>query len=240
VDISEKNFSVEKFTPKQILIPLLAMDGLLGILYLIFIDHPEWSSFFNLAGENNLPTWYSSFQFFLVALAAFYCLAGEKQFSANSIYPWAWGVVAILMLALSIDETMQIHETLIDAVMSGAAGEKLRTYFGATRETDSLLWTVVFAPPMILVGVGMMGFYLSAFKNVPKLFWGSLAALSLLALAAGFEYLEARVLIDANEGAMNQYHLLTLIEEMAEFLAATLLVWVHYSYAWGLIRKNVS
>jgi hypothetical protein len=225
-------------SPKQILIALLVMDCIFGILYLITNGHPEWGSFFNLAAENNLPTWYSSFQFFLVGLAAFYCLAAEKQSLSNPVYPWAWGVVGVLMLVLSIDETMQIHEALIDRIMSGAAGENLRTYFGATHETDSLLWTVVFAPPMIVVGVGLMWFYFSAFKNSSKLFGGALAALSFLALAAGLEYIEAKVLIDAKEGLMDQYHLLTFVEEMAEFLAATLLVWVHYSYAWHLQKNN--
>mgnify|MGYP006427797229 CR=1 FL=1 len=225
-------------SPKQILITLLAMDGVLGVLYLITNGHPELGSFFNLAAENNLPTWYSSFQFFLVGLAAFYCSAAEKRSTSNSIYPWAWGSVGVLMLALSIDETMQIHEALIDNIMSGAAGENLRTYFGATHETDSLLWTVVFAPPMIVVGIGLMWFYFSVFKNITKLFGGALAALSLLALAAGLEYVEAKVLIEAKEGLMNQYHLLTFIEEMAEFLAATLFVWIHYSYAWHLQKNN--
>jgi len=227
-----------KLSPKQVLTILLLLDGMIGIFFLIFINHQEWSSFFNLAGEDNLPTWYSSFQFFLVGLAAIYCLEAENKSPRKSKYTWAWGGVTILMLALSADETLQIHETLIDEVMSGTAGENLRNYFGATRETDSMLWTVVFAPPMILVGVGLMGFYYSSFKNIPKLFFGSLAALSLLALAAGLEYLEAKILIDA--GSMGQYQFLTFVEEMAEFLAATLLVWVHYSYAWHLIRKNVS
>jgi hypothetical protein len=227
-------------TPKQVLITFLVMDGVLGVLYLAFGDHSEWGAFLNLAAENNLPTWYSSFQFFLVALTAFYCLAVEKQSLSSSVYPWAWGVVGILMLALSVDETMQIHEALIDGVMSGVAGESLRAYFGATRETDSLLWTVVFAPQMIVVGVGLMWFYYLVFKDISKLFGGALAALSLLVVAAGLEYVEAKVLIDAEEGSMSQYHLLTFVEEMAEFLAATLLVWIHYSYAWNLIRKNAS
>jgi hypothetical protein len=225
-------------TPKQVLIGLMSLDGALGFLYLFFRDNPEWGLFFNLAAENNLPTWYSSFQFFLVGLASFYCLAAEKRSLSNPTYPWAWGIVGVLMLALSIDETMQIHETLIDKIMSGTAGENLRTYFGATHETDSLLWTVVFAPPMIVVGVGLIWFYFSAFKNNFKLFGGALAALSLLALAAGLEYVEAKVLIGAKEGLMAQYHLLIFIEEMAEFLAATLLVWIHYSYAWYLQKNN--
>jgi hypothetical protein len=59
-------------------------------------------------------------------------------------------------------------------------------------------------------------------------------------VAAGLEYVEAQVLRNAGESSMNQYYLLTFIEEMAEFLAATLFVWIHYSYAWVLIRKNMT
>jgi len=227
---------VEKISPKQILVGLLIMDGVLGILYLVFNGHPKWGTFFNLAAENNLPTWYSSFQFFLAGLSAFYCMAVVKP--AQSASHWIWGAIGVLMLFLSVDETMEIHETLIDGVMSGPAGENLRAFFGVTQETDSLLWTVVFAPPMILIGVGLMLFYYSSFKKFPQIFAWSLVALCSLALAAGLEYVEARVLTDANENAMNQYFLLTLIEEMAEFFAATLLVWIHFSYGWYLQKDS--
>jgi hypothetical protein len=57
-------------------------------------------------------------------------------------------------------------------------------------------------------------------------------------LAAGLEFLKAKVLTDANESDMNHYFLLTLIEEFAEFLATTLLVWVQNSYAWYLQKYN--
>jgi hypothetical protein len=219
-------------SPKKLLIALLVMDGVLGILYIVFNGHPKWGTLFNLAAENNLPTWYSSFQFFLAGLSAFYCLVVVKPTQSTS--HWIWGAIGVLMLFLSLDETMEIHEALIDRIMSGPPGENLRAFFGVTHETDSLLWTVVFAPPMIVVGVGMMLFYYSSFKNFPQIFVWSLGGLFFMALAAGLEFVEAKVLTDADESAMNQYFLLTLIEEMAEFLAATLLVWVHYSYAWCL------
>ena len=48
-------------------------------------------------------------------------------------------------------------------------------------------------------------------------------------LAAGLEFLKAKILTDANESNMNHYFILALIEEIAEFLATTLLVWVHNS-----------
>jgi hypothetical protein len=51
----------------------------------------------------------------------------------------------------------------------------------------------------------------------------------LLTLAAGLEFLKDKVLTDANDSDMIHYFLLALIEEIAEFLATTLLVWVHNS-----------
>jgi hypothetical protein len=65
-----------------------------------------------------------------------------------------------------------------------------------------------------------------------------LEVLFLLTLAAGLKFLKAKVLTDANESEMNHYFLLTLIEEFAEFLATTLLVWVQNSYAWYLQKYN--
>ena len=75
-------------------------------------------------------------------------------------------------------------------------------------------------------------------KYFPQIFTWFLQVLFLLTLAAGLEFLKAKVLTDANESDMNHYFLLTVIEEIAEFLDTTLLVWVHNSYTWYLQKYN--
>jgi len=212
-------------SPNRVLITLFLLDAGMGILHLVFIGDPQWGPLFNLAHEENLPTWYSSFQFLLVSGSAGYCYLIEKK---NNL---GWLVVAACMLGLAIDETLQIHETLIDQIMLGDAGENLRHYFGATQDTDSLLWTVVFAPLIILAGTGLAVFYYSRLRNNRLLFQLSWLPLCLLALSAGLEYLEAKTLSSFAHDSMSRYELFTFIEEMAELIAASLLVWVHCQYA---------
>jgi hypothetical protein len=218
------------FLPSRVLIILLTIDAGVGSLHLLFSLDPQMGSFFNLAHEENLPTWYSSFQFFLVAGAGCYCYAVEKN--NEKILPgnWGWLVVALCMLGLAIDETFQIHEFLINKVMSGEAGNNIRFFFGVTRETDSLLWTVIFAPGMILAGTGLIMFYYSRFKNNRFLFRASMLPLILLALSAILEFMEARTLSSLANDSMIRYRQLIFIEEMAELFAASLFFWIHYQY----------
>ena len=54
-------------SPRKVLVLLLLMDVGVGALHILFSSDLEIGAFFNLAHEENLPTWYSSFQFLLVA-----------------------------------------------------------------------------------------------------------------------------------------------------------------------------
>jgi len=216
---------------KRVLFVLLLMDAGVGVLHLLFSTDPEMGSFFNLAHEENLPTGYSSFQFLLVSVAAVFCYTVEKKVNPQKTVGWGWLVVALCMLGLAIDETFQIHEALIDQVMSGKAGNNLRHFFGATQDTDSLLWTVVFAPVMILAATGLILFYYSRLHSNPLLFRLSLLPLCLLALSAGLEFMEAKILGSLAHDPMVRYRQFTFAEEMAELVAASLFVWIHYQYA---------
>ena len=218
-------------SPRKVLVLLLLMDVGVGALHILFSSDLEIGAFFNLAHEENLPTWYSSFQFLLVAGAAVFCYVLEKTVSSKKTAGWGWLVVALCMLGLAIDETLQIHEVLIDQVMSGNAGNNLRHFFGATRDTDSLLWTVVFAPILILAAIALILFYYSRLRSNRSLFRLSLLPLCLLALSAGLEFMEAKTLSSFAQDPMVRYRQFIFIEEMAELVAASLFVWIHYQYA---------
>ncbi len=220
---------------KKVLVILLLIDAGMGVLHLLFSSHPELGWFFNLTYEENLPTFYSSFQFLLVAGAATYCYVVEIVTDPQKA--WGWLVVAICMLGLAIDESLQIHEVLIDQIMSGRGGENLRHFFGVTQETDSLLWTVVFAPVMILAGTGLILFYYSRLQSNRTLFLISFLPLFLLSVSAGLEFVEARILSALSENSMALYQQFSFIEEMAELVSATFFVWIHYQY--GLWRKSI-
>ena len=221
-------------TPKKALVVLLLIDTGVGALHLLLSSHSKMGWFFNLTYEENLPTLYSSFQFLLVAGAATFCYLEDK--TADSKKVWGWLVVGFCMLGLAIDESFQIHEILIDQIMSGQGGDNLRYFFGVSRETDSLLWTVVFAPVLILAGTGLLVFYYSRLRSNGSLFPFSFLPLGLLLLSAGLEFVEAKILSTLTEGSMDYYQNLSFIEEMAELVSATLFVWIHYQY--GMWRRS--
>lgn len=216
-------------SPARVLLVLLLMDAGVGALHLLFLSDPEWGTMFNLAHEENFPTCYSSFLFLLGAGAGWFCYVVEKKSSPKK--PWGWLLVAFGFLGLAMDEILQVHETLIDLVMNGYAGNNLRQYFGVTQDTDSLLWTVVFAPVIILAATALIMFYYSRLcKNLP-LFRISLLPAGLLALSAGLEFVEAKTLSSSAQDSMTRYWQFIFIEEMVEFIAASLFIWIHYKYA---------
>jgi hypothetical protein len=227
--------SIKPFpSPGKVLVILLLIDIGIGVLHLMFSLNPEMGSFFNLAHEENLPTWYSSLQFLLVAGGGYYCYVVEKSVKEN--FSQGWLLVALCMLGLAIDETFQIHEALITMIMAGQAGENLRHFFGVTKDTGALLWTVVFGPLMILAGIGLMIFYHSRFQNNRWLYKFSFIPISLLALSAVLEFIEAKALSSFADDSMVRYGQLIFVEEMAEIFAASLFVWIHYQY--GVWRRN--
>jgi hypothetical protein len=240
--ISRVNDILDKpIPPGKVLVILLMMDIGVGTLHLIFSSDPEMGAFFNLANEANLPTWYSSFQFLLVSSAGCFCYTVEKSKNLENSGSWGWLIVALCMLGLAIDETFQIHEALINQIMSGNTGNNIRHFFGVTRYTDSLLWTVIFAPAMILAGTGLIMFYFSRLRSNKILFRLSMLPISLLALSAVLEFLEAKVLSSIADDSLIRYRQLIFIEEMAELLAASIFVWIHYQYGiwWSTTKDNL-
>jgi hypothetical protein len=220
--------------PQKLLIILILLNIGVGTLHLIYSSESEVGPFFNLAHEGNLPTWYSSFQFILVSGAAWFCYTVEKTRKNLTPGSWGWIVVALCMMGLAVDETFQIHEALINSVMSGEAGIKFRLFFGVNKDTDSLLWTVIFAPGMILAGTGLIMFYYSRLRTNGMLFQISMMPLCLLVLSASLEFVEAKILSSFADNSMIRYQQLVFMEEMAELFAASLFVWIHYQYGESL------
>ncbi len=221
---------------RTLLAGLLSIDVAVLLAHLLIAEHKVLGGLFDLDKEANLPTWTSSTKFALAAAAAVFCYFAETTGSdaERPRLSSAWLLVAVFMLALSADESSQVHETLTDWLMAGPAGANFRSAFGATEASDSMLWVVVFSPLMILAATALVLFYLHRFKSSRRLIGGALAAVLLLAAAAFLETREAA--IAGAEGFLSAERWRTYLwyvglEEMAEQVAVSLLVAVHYAYA---------
>ncbi len=229
---------------RLVIVLFLAGDGMILILHYLFQGSSQMGDFFDLDKEANLPTWYSSFKFSAAALAAAWCFFQESGTAKPrpKKHPWGWLLIAVLMLGMSVDETAQVHETLIHWVMAGEAGENLRHALGATRETDSMWWGVIFSPILILIGLFAVVFYYSRFRAYPLLGAGLAGALLLLGGSLLLETYEAGVLSSPGFISLEQwrtYRIYFTIEEMAELVASTLLLSTHYAYGRRIGRVRI-
>jgi drug/metabolite transporter (DMT)-like permease len=221
---------------RTLLVTLLAADLVILLLHVLLSRHPYLGTVFDLDAEGNVPTWYSSFKFTLAAGAAVLCRRAEDAAArpARRRYSWGWLLIGALMLAMSIDETGQLHEALTNWLMASPLGANLRATFEASKESGTMLWGVVFAPFLLLAALACLVFYYSRFKRLPWLMAGYGVAVALLATSLTLETKEAELLGApgfVSSARLGLYRIDIAFEEMAEVLAGTAFVVVHYAYA---------
>lgn len=102
-----------------------------------------------LDAENCLGAWYSS----LLMVAATVLLAAISESPAPDIRPWRnhWRVLAVIFIALSIDETVSFHEVLIDP---------LRLTFGWSGALH-FAWIVPAAILCLVAGIAYLRFVIA-------------------------------------------------------------------------------
>ena len=66
---------------------------------------------FDIAQENNIPTWYQSIALFLCSIVLG-LIAHSKRISDRRWFPY-WRTLAIIFLFLSLDEVASVHELLV-------------------------------------------------------------------------------------------------------------------------------
>lgn len=98
---------------------------------------------FDLDGERNIPTWYSSTKLFLVALLFLLLAVWSSERRRRSVF----SVLFIMFLALSCDEFVGIHEkigVMSDALLPG--GDRRNTPFVRTG-----VWVFFLGIPLLIV-----------------------------------------------------------------------------------------
>jgi hypothetical protein len=175
----------------------LGHDKQLGLRLLLDLD-----------GEGNLPTWWSSF-LLLVAAALLGVIAGQHSTrGGGNVRHWA--ALAAIFLALSVDETAQVHELV---------GKHVHRLL-ATRGTLRFAWVI---PGALFVAV--VGFtYLRFLGRLPPATRRRVAVAGAVYVggALGLELLESAAVERWGQGAA--WAALSTLQEIAEMVGVVLFI----------------
>lgn len=95
---------------KKLFFGLLVFEIFLVIAYLVIKFNFSYKLFFDLDGEGNLPTWFSSIQ--LLFVGQIFLLKSVQSDINQSVSRFFHVFVCVFFVFLSMDETAQFHETL--------------------------------------------------------------------------------------------------------------------------------
>jgi hypothetical protein len=198
---------------------LICLDVGLTLLYLVDyalgrpFDH--FSRFIDLDGEANLPTWWSSIQWFCVA-AAFWVFA-IRTVDRRPSRSWLLLILPAVFVAFSLDEVATIHEYvgyLSDALLP--QGERDASFVSQTG-----LFFILFGVPFAILLAGLVTAILPFLARYSRARNRIVAGMALMLIAAiGIEAL-SNLLIPGSPAATLEI----AIEEMSEMIGSTLVLW---------------
>jgi hypothetical protein len=163
---------------------------------------------FNFDFENNIPTWYSSFQ--MLIAASLMALIASWKVQIKDKYRIHWSILGILLLLMSLDETASIHERFTQPLQSSLKLGGLLHFS----------WLIL----GLAIVAGFIIFYLKFFfsldrKTKVKIL---IAGAIYLAGALGSELIGG--VIFETYGDSVQYAIVTTVEEMLELFGIALLI----------------
>jgi len=207
--------------------PLIALffivDGALALMYianyLIGQPYRPLNVFVDLDGEGNLPAWYSSIQWFSVAILT--GLFAYRNASFSNKKSWSLVVLPLLFLMLSLDETTEIHEFLgkmSDQLLPGGRQNTLLPHTG--------IWMFLVGLPFMLLLcvliVRVRAYFVRASGALYKIVLGMAV---MLAGAIGVETFSNVVARDSIYSVLQIWS-----EESLEMVGATIVLWGSYEW----------
>ena len=186
---------------------VLSYDTLFGWLVL------NLAPFFDLNGETNIPTWYSSSALLLCSILL--AIIASTTNKNNARYVLHWRALSVIFLGMSMDEVVQLHE-LADAPMRSIlhAGD---FFFHA--------WTVLGIAFVLILGLA----YLRFLAYLPAKTRG-------LFLVAGTVYCIGAIGMElANQSPwMVMVVMIETVEESLEMLGVVIFIYALMSYLGSL------
>ena len=205
--------------PKKIVLFLSVTVGVLFILHCVsyipvFLHWCEIPLIpFNFDCEGNLPTLFSTFLLGLCSLLATICAWTTQRQGVKSLH---WWVMAVIFLGISIDESIQFHESISSVVQ-----QTLNTggYF-------LFAWVI---PYSILV-LAIVIFYIPFFFRLPVEMRKRMALATVLYVGGGLGVELPESYRYDHYGEDKVYHLLITLEEMLEMAGCITFIYALSSY----------
>lgn len=209
---------------------LFVLDIFVVLLYVTF---PE-SQMLNLDLEYNLPTYYQSQKWFLVALLSFcyLILVFKFKYKVNKLIKAFWVILSIGALFISIDEILQVHEGVLIYATKLIGENSVSEFTNAIRSIgfQSSLWLIFYIPILTLGLIGLLIFFKSLIKQYQKELWFFISVFAMFVLVFLMEYLGTTDQIWYDPSKYNNY---MIIEELLEMFASSLLL----LFVWSCIKK---
>ncbi len=181
--------------PRRLLTLTLLIIGSLATLHAVITwapagtFHPLMMRFVDLDYESNLPTWFSSFEWMVLALV---CAANAVVLHCRArarVTVGVWSLLACGATFLSVDEVAVLHERLgtilEEAARAAPAGSTLHALLGF----PSYYWILAYLPIAIPAAVFLIGFM-----------WRELGPDRRIATLSVFVFFYAAIGLDAIEG----------------------------------------
>lgn len=182
---------------------------------------------FNLAKENNIPTWYSSSALLLSAvLLGMIGLVNKRE---DNPYTLHWFGLAAIFLFLSIDEAASLHEKIGSDVFKPML-ESIGYFHGLVY----FPWVIVGTTFVLIIALAYLRFLAALPIQTGSLFL--IAGILFVGGALGMEMLEARYIYYYSEADFT-YYMLVAVEECLEMLGVVLFVYTLLSYLGSRVRS---
>ena len=172
-------------------------------------------SFLSLGAENNPPTYYASFAILFCALLL--ASIGIVAWRAGRGQSWYWYLLALVFVFLALDESIQLHERMIEPTRDAFDASGLFYY----------AWIVPYGIAFLLLGVAYLRFLLRLPRRTAKLF--VVSGVLFVAGAIGFEMLGG-VVFQASGSANLMYVVLQTFEEVLEMAGIVLFIYALVDY----------
>lgn len=205
-----------------LIVAFFILDLMLGIAFMIseMTDHSygKLKVFLDLGSEGNLPTWFSSIQWFCVAVLL--GIFAQRNFQISRKKSWLLVLLPLVFLALSLDEVAQIHEWL------GGMSDKYLP--GASRQNTMFSHTGIW---MFVIGVPFVGLFIVLILTIRTYFSRNFSVLVkitlgmsvMLAGSIGIETLSNFIASNSVKATIGVF-----LEELCEMIGGTIVLWGSY------------